>query len=128
MNPNDAAQTYRESAIETAPPVKIVRLLYEGAIRFLDRACNCDAADPRSRFVHWLMRADAIVAELRISLEHDEAADVSKNLEQLYLFCERRIGDSMRERTVTGAEEARGVLHTLLSAWQHVEIIEPQEG
>jgi hypothetical protein len=33
-----AADQYLESAVESAPPVKLVRMLVEGAVRFLDRA------------------------------------------------------------------------------------------
>jgi flagellar secretion chaperone FliS len=122
MNPLDAAQTYREAAIENAPPVKIVRLLYEGALRFLDRAIASDAKDPRSRYIHWLSRADAIVSELRMALDHEHGPEVAANLANLYLFCERRIMDAQTDRDPKGAEEARDVLRTLLEAWRSVEL------
>ena len=33
-----AANTYMAASVETAPPLKVVRMLYEGALRFISRA------------------------------------------------------------------------------------------
>lgn len=117
-----AASAYREAAIASAPPIKIVRLLYQGAIRFLDRAIACDARDPGSRFVDWLARADAIVSELRLSLVKEHAPEMADALEQLYLFAEAQIQRAMSERSVEPAHHARSVLATLLEGWDRIEV------
>lgn len=122
MNPNDAALAYKNEAIENAPPLKIVRLLYQAALRHLDSATRCEAGDPGSPFIDSLCRADAIVCELRLALETEQAPEVSAHLEQLYLFVEDTIQRCMRERTVDGLEGARNVLATLLEAWTQIEL------
>ncbi len=58
-----AASIYEQANIENAPPVKIVRLLYQGAIRFLDSASACDPQTKGSKFNYWLGRADEIVVD-----------------------------------------------------------------
>ena len=38
MNSKDASKAYFEATVENAPPVQIIRLLYQGALRFLGQA------------------------------------------------------------------------------------------
>ena len=117
-----AAQAYREAAFENAPPIKIVRLLYQGALRFLDQAAAEDPASPASRFGEYLLRADAIVSELRLALRHEHAPAISNDLEQLYLFCEERISTALRNADRAPITTVREVLANLLEAWEQVEL------
>jgi len=119
-NPQAAIDAYRTSSIENAPGIKIVRLLYDGALRFLDRAITCGGEDPH--FGMWVMRADSIVLELRLSLRHEHAPEIMANLEELYLFCEERHAQAVMAGAVQFAQESRDVLHTLLEAWKEIEI------
>jgi flagellar protein FliS len=120
MNHHQAADAYKSAAIENAPPLKIVRLLYAGAIRFLDQALAADAHDPRSIFVDRVHRADRIVSELRLALAHEHGSDVAHDLEQLYLFVEDRLAKAAVSRSAQWLREARLVLERLQSAWNHI--------
>lgn len=123
MDPRAAADAYRNSSIENAPPIKIVRLLYEGALRFLDQAAREEPSDPTSRFLHLVGRADAIITELRLAIDHSvDAPEVTKNLERLYLYCEDELGKVSIERTAERLPVVRNVLATLLDAWKHIEV------
>jgi flagellar protein FliS len=122
METINAADVYLESAIETAPPAKLVRMLTEGAVRFLDRGTACSPATERVKFVNGLQRARAIVTELRLALIPCEGSDVAPQLDRLYLFCEDRIGQSLTDSSPEPAREAHKVLATLLDAWQKIEI------
>ena len=127
MKSEDAAQAYLAGAIENAPPIKIVRMLYQGALRFLAQALEQDAEDTKSKFIELVNRVDAIVIELRCALDHDADPEVSAQLEQLYLFAESRLGVVLIERTKEPLLEVRQVLETLLEAWNHVELVSAQE-
>ncbi|MCC7011034.1 MAG: flagellar export chaperone FliS [Planctomycetes bacterium] len=122
MDPRTAAGAYREAAFENAPPIKIVRMLYSGALRFLDQAAAEPAGGLGSRYAYLLMRADSIVAELRLALLKEHAPDVAANLEQLYLFVEDRLRAAMREQNKAHISDARKVLANLLEAWSQVEL------
>lgn len=118
-----AAEAYLSSSVENAPPIKIVRLLYQGAIRFLGQAELEDCQDPQSKFIKLLSDADAIVAELRLALDTSAGGgEVVANLESLYLFCESEIQKAMLERTAVPLAGAKAVLETLLEAWSKVEV------
>ncbi len=119
-----AADAYLSSSVENAPPIKIVRLLYQGAIRFLGQAALEDSSDPRSNFIKLLSDADAIVAELRLSLDPSAGSEeVVGNLQGLYLFCEGEIQRAMLDRDSAPLGGAKAVLETLLEAWTKVEAV-----
>jgi len=122
MSPDSAASAYREGALETAPPIKIVRLLYQGALSFLERALACDAGDPASEFVALVSRADAVVYELRLSLDSDRAPEIAVPLQQLYLFVEDQLQQAIRDRDPAPVVAARKVLATLYEAWSKVSV------
>jgi flagellar biosynthetic protein FliS len=74
--------------------------------------------------VHWLDRADAVVSELRCSLDKSKAPEVCDNLEQLYIFCEYELARAMTERDATNVPAVRKVLANLLEAWTAIEVEE----
>lgn len=121
MDPQTAASAYKQGTIENAPAIKIVRMMYEGAIRFLDRALDCDPNQAGSKFSYWLSRADDVVCELRISLNYEAGTEVGRSLEDLYLYCEREIGKALAERSSENITNARQVLDTLNGAWIELE-------
>lgn len=120
-NAHNAADAYRAGAIENAPPLKILRMLYAGAIRFLERAKAIDPGEDPLAFTDALGRADAIVAELRCALDRDHAPEVVDPLESLYLFIERQIAEAQLERSSAPLEPSVRVLTTLLDAWNQVD-------
>lgn len=122
MNNRAAAEAYRNATFENAPPIKLVRLLYEGAIRFLETARNEDPKNPYSQFVDLCGKADAIVSELRLALDPEPNPGIAADLERLYLYVEDRIGIATLERSTEPLGESAQVLRTLLEAWNHVEV------
>jgi flagellar secretion chaperone FliS len=124
MNYRDVASTYREASFENAPPVKIVRMMYEGAIKHLERARRLDPRESGLAFNEALSRADAIVSELRLSLDKPAAAEICTQLEGLYLFVEDRIALAFSERSGDSLEAGVGVLRTLLDAWRQIDVVE----
>ena len=122
MDTRNAASLYREAAFENAPPIKIVRMLYLGALRFLDQALAEDPAGAGSRFQYHVMRADSVVTELRLSLHKDPAPEIAANLEQLYLFVEDSLRDALRDKSHEPVRAARAILSNLLDAWSAIEV------
>ncbi len=122
MEQTDAAEAYRIASFESAPPIKILRMLYEGAIRFLKRAQGLDPGDDDYRKL--IRRAEEIVGELRASLDHecDADSDVSENLENLYVFVQFQLGRALLEGEVACIEVAIEILTTLLDGWKQAQI------
>jgi flagellar secretion chaperone FliS len=123
----DPTHLYKQSLLENAPPIKITRLLYEKALVHLERARRLDPRKDGRQFNEAIGKADAIVVELRLSLDHGPAPDISGSLEKLYLFCEEQLMNAMADRSIESLAGVTNVLSNLLGAWRAVEV-ETQRG
>ncbi len=117
---SSAASAYREASLESAPPLKVVHMMYEGAIKFLGQAQELEPGDPN--FGRLLNRADAIVSELQLSLDPEQAPELAGKLTSLYLFVANQIMEALLERTAEPIPAAREVLQTLLDGWKKLEV------
>src|SRR5437870_8140191 len=89
------ATAYVNDSIGTAGPAQLVLALYDGALGAIERARILLEAAPASppasvETVHTqLLKAQRIVAELNVTLDHDRGGDIAANLAGLYDFCLR---------------------------------------
>lgn len=122
MTDRNPISAYKTASLETAPPIKIVRMLYQAAIVRLEQATRLD---PKQEAVQWsdaISKADAILAELRFALDHSVSAELCGQLESLYLFCEDELGRAFGERDASNLPPVIAILRNLLSAWEQVEV------
>lgn len=120
MNAQSAALAYRQASFENAPPIKIVRLLYEGAIRYTDRAAT-QHAEENPAWTYWVGRADAIVEELRLALDPSHGRELCDELERLYDFVQSRYSAAITSKDANPLGEAKQILASLLEGWSRVE-------
>lgn len=128
MDAKNAALTYRQASFENAPPIKIVRMLYEGAIRYIDRAETMLVAGDQPAWASWIARADAIVEELELALDPSHGAEQCAELSRLYLFVQERLARAVQEKNPERLREARRVLVTLNEGWTRIELDARQAG
>ncbi|MCB9914226.1 MAG: flagellar export chaperone FliS [Planctomycetes bacterium] len=112
----DAAAAYRAATFENAPPIKILNMLYEGAIRFLRHAQELEPGSVEYR--KFVRRADDILGELRASLDHEPNADVAGNLDRLYVFSQGELSAAYLESEGARIQPVIEVLETLLQGWK----------
>lgn len=123
MSYAQAAATYQRNAILTASPEKLVKLLYDGAIRNLEksRLGLGDVKSSRSPEVgQALGRAIGIVGELRASLDHAAGGEISRNLDRLYEFSLDQMSQANLTRTPNGVDNSLRVLRTLKEGWDGI--------
>ncbi len=118
---NDAYRKYLEGEVLAADPVKLIRLLYDGAIDAVAQARLClISGDIRGRGVA-VNRAMAILSELLQSLDYSADGDLSGRLAAIYDFAQRRLLEGNFSRTDQPFEDAQRVLATLLEGWERCE-------
>jgi flagellar protein FliS len=115
-----AALQYQSARVRTASPVQVVVSLYEGAIRFLREAMVHQEAREIARRGVALSKAHAIVSELRATLDHDRAPEMSQQLDGLYEFVNDRINAATRAGDAALVEPALRVLVSLHGAWLEI--------
>src|ERR1700730_14377238 len=96
---NNGYQNYVGDEVAEANPLKLVELLYRGALDSITAArryLNLGDIRARSRAIS---KAMAIVTELSLSLNHTTGGDLRKNLDELYgyeqkLLIQANVGQS----------------------------------
>ena len=121
MRPANPWKSYRQIATQTAPPGQLVLMLFDGAIRSLDRALlgfNCVEIGERNVAIHNnIQHAVDVIRELNYSLDMEAGGQLADTLRNLYGFFERRLLESNRKKTRKGIEEVLPMLRELRDAW-----------
>jgi len=112
-----AYQNYFESEIRETTPLKLVEMLYRGALDAVAAARRClRTGDIRGRS-QAINKAMAIVTELSLSLNAAAAAELGRNLADLYAYVEKRLIQANFEQHDQPLAEVESLLSTLLEGW-----------
>lgn len=111
---------YKKQSIETASPVKLVVMLYEGAIRFIDKAIETMDYKTYDQVNENIQRAKDIVVELRLSLNFKSGGEVATRLDSLYDYVFSKLGEGNVKKNVKPLKEARKVISDLLGSWNEI--------
>jgi flagellar protein FliS len=107
---------YRQSAILTAPPERLVVMLYDGARRFLYQATVAMRAKDIATAHVKLRRAENIILHLRNTLDMDQG-EIPARLLAIYLFCARHLNEARVQRDPEKIEAVSRLLGELREAW-----------
>jgi flagellar protein FliS len=116
MNFAASPQAYRESAVLTAPPERLVVMLYDGARRFLFQAATAmrdgDVPTAHAR----LRRAEQIVEHLLATLDMSQG-EIAEKLEAIYVFCLQLLAEGRMRQDPAPLEKVGELLGELREAW-----------
>lgn len=116
--------SYRQVATQTASSGQLVLMLFDGIIRFLERAGGGfgvdDPAEANEVISNNVLRAQAIIHELNSSLNMDEGGPFADNLRQLYYYFDRRLQHSNITKTPEGITEVSARVSVLREAWSQM--------
>lgn len=120
MNAQASVQAYKESSVLTAPPERLVVMLYDGALRFLARAAVLMREQGPVPAAKDIKRAQAIVDELLSTLDHDQGGEVADRLQAIYVFCLRLLAEAQLHRDAEKLDQVAGLLRELREAWAQI--------
>ena len=116
MNFAASPHAYRESAVLTAPPERLVVMLYDGAGRFLFQAATAmrdgDVPTAHDR----LRRAERIVEHLLATLDMSQG-EVAEKLEAIYVFCLQLLAEGRMGQDPAKLDKVSELLGGLREAW-----------
>jgi flagellar secretion chaperone FliS len=108
---------YKKTSIESANKEKVLLLLYEGAIRFIKQAKEANETKNIALRGEMIGRAYDIVMELCSTLDFKIGGDISKNLEQLYIY----VLEELTRANITGDskhfDNSLKILSILYDGW-----------
>ncbi len=124
MPPVNPWASYRSVATQTASPGQLVLMLFDGAIRFLECALNGfgseDIVEAYETINNNVLRAQAIIHELNVSLNLEQGGECAQTLRRLYDYFDRRLQESNLQKVPAGIEEVIRRLTTLRDAWSQM--------
>ncbi len=110
---------YQQQAVLTAPPERLVVMLYDGIHRFLTQAAYAmregDMAKARER----MRRGEDIIDELLCTLNL-EAGEIAVSLHSIYVYCKRQLTEALFEQDFHKIEWVRDQLAELRESWAQI--------
>ncbi|HHH40041.1 MAG TPA: flagellar export chaperone FliS [Sedimenticola sp.] len=105
------------SGVEDATPHRLIQMLMEGALDKIATAkghmLHHEPAE-KGRHISW---AISIVSGLQSSLDLEAGGDISRNLDDLYDYMVRRLGEAGMKDDPSILDEVTSLLLELKSAW-----------
>jgi flagellar protein FliS len=117
-----AARTsaYRESSVLTAPPERLVLMLYDGITRFLFQAAVAMRDGNVAVTNTKLQRAEAIIDELIATLDHERGGEISDKLNAIYLYSRRTLSEARIERKPEKIDHVQTLIKEIREAWAQI--------
>ena len=121
------ANPYRSVSVDTASPKQRLLMLFDGAVRFSNRAKRCIEADDLAGKGLYVGKAQAIVQELQNVLRHDVAPELCGALSALYTYIIELYSKANLESDVAAIDEAIDLLATVKAGFGESVVSEDDE-
>ena len=122
---NRALSTYASvdlvSAVNSASPLQLILLLYDGAIGSLATAKGHMQDMKFAEKGRLISKAIGIIEGLRSVLDFERGGDISKNLNDLYEYMKHRLTIANLKNDPEGPAEVIRLLNDLRSAWAKLD-------
>lgn len=117
---NNPYDQYKQTQINTANQGKLIVMLYDGAIKFLNIAL--ENMDPKSYDVvnTNILKTQDIITELMLSLNMKEGGDISNNLMSLYVYFKKRLIEANINKDSKIITEILDLMNELRNAWDQI--------
>lgn len=114
-------EQYKRTEVNTSDNVKVISLLYDGAIKFTRIAKKrMEHGDIAGKGLY-VGKATAIVTELNSALNMEAGGEIARNLKRLYDFILDRLIHANLKSDPKAFDDVERVLETLREAWSVIE-------
>ncbi|WP_088228628.1 flagellar export chaperone FliS [Desulfosporosinus sp. FKB] len=113
---NNPYSAYRQTSVATASPEKLLLMLYDGAIRFLNQARASMEQDDFEAANKWLGKLQDIFMELNMTLDMNQG-EVAYNLRKLYEFYQKEVLMANVEKSIDRLQPVEDFLRTFRETW-----------
>ncbi|MEO5365920.1 MAG: flagellar export chaperone FliS [Magnetococcus sp. WYHC-3] len=111
-------RSYKSSRTTTASREDLLILLYEGAIRFLERSVVEFEAGNLAEHKTCLRRGMAIIAEFQNTLDFNKGGELAIGLFELYGFMIANLTQANMRKEIEPIQQVVEQLKTLLDGWR----------
>lgn len=122
-----AHQEYKQVQVKTANNKKLLLMLYQGCIKFLRIAKKSIEEEDMENANEYLKKSQAIIDELRYTLDMDKGGEISNNLYKLYNFMYSELITANIKKEIEPIENVENLMLDLLETWKEI-INNPKQG
>lgn len=112
---------YRKNAVNTASPLKLVIMLYDGYVRFSHATRKAMSEKDLYQQNHNCLKAQKIVTELMSSLDMQNGGEIAQNLFALYSYVYNKLVEANIGDNLQALNEAEKVMTDLRESWVQLE-------
>ena len=120
ISAQSSAQQYQQAQFATVDRGQLLLMMFDGAQRFLSQAEQRLPADDIAGFLTALGRAQAVIAELLSTLDHQRGGEIASNLERLYRFMLDHLIEANVAKSVRHVGQVRRILGIIGDAYREV--------
>lgn len=122
-NPNSLnVKKYQENQIQTATPEKLLIMLYNGAINFLNKSKMYIEQKDYAQSNTFLLKAQAIISEFMNTINWEPDKDFAQNLYDLYDYMNRTLIEANIHKDIEKIDIVINLLKTLKSGWEEAAL------
>ncbi len=110
-------QAYQQSSVTTATADRLILMLYDGAVSFLNRAETAMSDGDNEEANKLVIKAQDIVAELICSLDFEKGGQIAKDLYSIYEYLNFRLVQANVRKDPAISAEVRSLIGQLREAW-----------
>jgi len=124
----NAISSYRETRVKTASQGQLIIMLYEEAMKHLDRGLDLLGANTGGKknpgniekISKSILKVQEIVTELTVSLDFEQGGDIAKNLFSLYTWFNKELLEANIHQDIHRLTSVRNQINELKGAWAEI--------
>jgi flagellar protein FliS len=113
-------EAYKENTVGTQSKGRLIVMLYDGAIKFMNLAIKELEAGHFAEKGKYINKAQDIINELNAVLDMDAGGEVASNLRHLYMFMIKRLSEANTQKDPRIIREVIGLMEELNQSWKAV--------
>jgi flagellar protein FliS len=132
----NALSAYKETRIRTAGPGQLIIMLYDEAVKQLDKSLelaglNMSGKKDPARIESIgkaVVKAQDIITELMVSLDFEQGGEIAKNLFALYTWFNKELLEAHMGMDLTRITVVKNMINELRGAWVEIAAKTNAEG
>jgi flagellar secretion chaperone FliS len=116
----NGVEVYKDTAVGTQNRGRLIVMLYDGAIKFLNLAIKELEANNFIEKGRYIVKAQDIISELNAVLDMEAGGEVAVNLRKLYLFMNKQLIEANIQKDPRIIREIISLLEELNQGWKAI--------
>lgn len=120
MSQQSHAGHYQQAQFATADRGRILLLMFDGGLRFLAQAESGLQGERLEEFLAPLGRAQAVIAELLHTLDHQAGGEIAAQLDRLYRFMLEHLVEANVQKSAAHVAQVRHLLSIIADSYREI--------